>query len=65
MLFFSPPTTTITIIRAILGSIYTIEKKASNILGYGSTAVTTVGKPVVNIGGEISTCSFISICSDI
>ena len=63
--FFSPTTTTITIIRAILGSIYTIEIKASNILGYGPTAVTTIGKPVVNIGGKISTCSYTSICSDI
>ena len=56
-------TTITTITEAILDSTYTIEIKASNILEYGPTAVTMTGKPVVNIGGEISTCSCTSICS--
>ena len=38
------PTTTTTITGATLGSTYTIKIKASNILGYGPTAMTKVGK---------------------
>ena len=49
------PTTTTTITGATLGSTYTIEIKASNILGYGPTAMTEIGKLIVNIGGRIST----------
>ena len=36
------PTTTTTITGATLGSTYTIEIKASNILGYGPTAMTEI-----------------------
>ena len=50
------PTTTTTITGATLGSTYTIEVKASNMLGYGPTAVIKIGKPVVNIKGGIPTC---------
>ena len=37
------PTTTTTIIGATLGSTYTIEIKASNILGYGPIVMTKIG----------------------
>ena len=37
------PTTTTTITGATLSSTYTIQIQASNILGYGPTAVTTIG----------------------
>ena len=38
------PTTTLTITGATLGSTYTIEIKASNILGYGPTVMTEIGR---------------------